>query len=365
MPDEFVFEYESDWVEYLNSVLKNEIRDQIDNQNLIKANIIESNQTLEEFVKRNTELQYISSKERFFHNFKIQEGNLSYYFYVNNQNPRFWIIHNIEKKEIIQKKIEKITTNTYKQDKIYLSNKIMESHKDAFISYSQGFTLNFEQKFTNSSTSPVFNNDIELFEDIGFTLQLWPKRKKSIQFFLDKFREIKCPVNYRSLNIAFPEEGTGEVLVKEDFYYDGSFTIQRGKDIRSHLKFIDRIKTDYNTLMQQIEENRIDWEDLKGSYFDIILDKEINPINFGYMLNDIKEFKISSFFLYNEDKFSIFQCIDEHTGGKFFLQVFPQKIGVILEKESCGNIIFRLYTNLQRYFSINISLEIDGNKIKI
>lgn len=63
--EQLIFEYESDWVEYFNSVLKNEIREDIGNQNSIKASIIESNQTLNDFLKRHKEIELKPSKELF------------------------------------------------------------------------------------------------------------------------------------------------------------------------------------------------------------------------------------------------------------------------------------------------------------
>ncbi len=61
MSEQQIFEYESDWTDYFNGVLKNEVREEIDNRNLIKANIIESNQTLDSFLKRNFRLLYTAT----------------------------------------------------------------------------------------------------------------------------------------------------------------------------------------------------------------------------------------------------------------------------------------------------------------
>ena len=145
MMSENIFEYESDWVEYFNAVLKNEIRDEIDNRNFIKANIVESNQTLDEFIRRNGNMEIIPSKEPFFHNVKIKTNTNEILFYINNENPRFWTIHNIEKQTAISNLIKEFTTNTFQQDMIYLSNETMELHQKNFKADSLGLTLNFEQ----------------------------------------------------------------------------------------------------------------------------------------------------------------------------------------------------------------------------
>ena len=90
-----IFEYESDWVETFNAVLKNEIRDEIDNKNSIKANIVESNQSLNDFIKRNKNMELIPSKEPFFHNIKIKLVTGDIFFYVNNKDTSFCVITNM------------------------------------------------------------------------------------------------------------------------------------------------------------------------------------------------------------------------------------------------------------------------------
>ncbi|MBD3227142.1 MAG: hypothetical protein GF329_03055 [Candidatus Lokiarchaeota archaeon] len=359
------FDYECDWVDYFDSYLKNELREEIDKQNLIKANIIESNQDLETFLKRNPRIQRIPSKEEFFHNLRINFEGLVYYFYLNNRNPRFWTVHNIEKQKRIQKIIEDLTGNSYLQDKIYLSHNTMDNYQDHFNTSSLGFTLKFEQLFTLNGGRSAFIDELEDFNDIGFTLKLWPKRRKSIKFFINRFREINCPINYDSLNFVFEDE-TQDVLVKEDLYYDGSFTIHRGKKFREHIKFINGVKEDYNNKMNLVEEKRINFRDMKGGLFIIRFDKKIEPRNFVSLLNkNSKHFKVDAYFMYKESNFEMYNCIDIHTGGQFYLQVFPNRININLDENSCGNIIFRLFTNLQRYFSISVRLYVDGEEMNL
>lgn len=362
---EDIFEYESDWVEYFNAVLKNEIRDEIDNKNAIKAIIVESNQTLDDFIRRNKNMEIIPSKELFFHNVKIKRGSDEILFYINNENPRFWTVHNIEKQQYISEVIKEFTTNTFQQDKIYLSNKAMELHQKNFNANSLGLTLNFEQKFTENKENPVFSDTIEKFDEIGYTLQLWPKHPNSISFFLEKFREIYCPINYRSLNYIFKDLETQEVIIKEDLHTDGSFTIHRGKEIKQHLNFVKSVKEKYSKSMDELEENRFNWGESRGELFSFSLDKKVNPKNFISVINQTKEFKINCFFMYKENNYFVYNCIDTHTGGKFYLQINPEIIHILLEQDSCGNIIFRFAQNLHTYFSVSTDLMVNDEVLEI
>ncbi|MHA1385378.1 MAG: hypothetical protein ACTSR3_16620 [Candidatus Helarchaeota archaeon] len=364
-----IFEYTTDWVEYFDSVLKNEIRQEIDNPNKIKGSIVESNQKLDDFLKQHPEIKRVPSKEKFFHNLIIIHNSKPYYFYLNNQNERFWTIHNIEKQREVQSIIENLTANSYLQDKIYLSHHTLEKYQDKFNAKSQGFTINFEQLFTSSDSETIFKHNISDFENIGYSLQLWPKRIQSIDLFIKKLQKIDYPINFKSLNFVFEDE-SHDVLVKEDLTYDGATTIHRGKDFRQHLKFLKGIREDYSKTIASIEDYRVNWNTGKGGFFTIELYKEISPKNFINLINRAtinmqyksksNPFKINAFYMYKEKDFVMYNGIDLHTGDQFYLQVFPSKLTITLDKNSCGNIILRLFTNLQRYFSISVKLLIDG-----
>jgi hypothetical protein len=44
------------------------------------------------------------------------------------------------------------------------------------------------------------------------------------------------PINYNSINFVFENEE--EVVMKEDLYYNGAITVNRGSDFQKH--FLDR-----------------------------------------------------------------------------------------------------------------------------
>ena len=160
-------------------------------------------------------------------------------------------------------------------------------------------------------------------------------------------------------------------MVKEDLFYDGKITIHRGKNFREHLKFVKNIREDYRKKLEKIEFNRIDMNNFKGSFFIFRLNKKINPKNFVYILNQktidniSNPFKINAFFMYKENDFYVYDCVDLHTGGDFYMQVAPSEIIMNLNENTCGNTVLRFLTNLQRYFSISVELEINDEKWEI
>jgi hypothetical protein len=186
-----------------------------------------------------------------------------------------------------------------------------------------------------------------------------------MEFFFKQFEKIGFPINLNYLNYEFIDESNG-VIMKENFYHNGRFTIEKGQDFHKHLEFIELIRKDYNSKIDIIEDYRIDWEKTKGELFVIQLNLKIDPTRiYNVLRTNRKKFKIYIFELYKEHNYNLYNCIDEHTGGKFTLQIFNDKIYINLDKNSCGNLVLRLFSKLQRYFSPNINLEIDNQEIAI
>lgn len=355
-----IFDYKSDWFQFFEGYLKNEyIEDENLTKNKIKAHIIESNfETITKFAQGQPQIQLIKSKEKDFYNIILKEGSESYFLYVDTEDPRFWIIHNIEAQERIKNLIAKIFWRSYLQDKIYMSNQSMEKYWKTYCSDSLGISLKFEQLFFNDLKEKPISSEVD--EDIGFTLRFWPKRLNSMNYFLEKFRKINLPISYKSLNYVV-QDIDGEILLKEDFYYDGGFTINKGKDFYSHIKLINLIRNDYSSKIKIVEDFRFDWSNSKGDLFIIEFNKTLDPsIIYNTLKSNFKKFRIYIFELYKENDYTLFDCVDGHTGGQFNLQIFNDKLYIKLKKDSCGNIVFRLFSNLQRYLSPNCKLNIDN-----
>ena len=358
-----IFEYKSDWFNYFESILKHEYKEDRPNQNKIKAHIIESNyESIEEFAKHNKQVLLKKSKERDFHNVILRsESTTPLHLYLDTEDSRFWVIHNIEPQEKVKKLISQLFWESYLQDKIYIPNQTMEKYWKEYSSDSLGMSLKFKQLFLEEDIALADQVlSPSLGEDFDYTLRLWPKRFKTMDFFLEKFKEIGLPINFQSLNYVFQNED-GEIIMKEDFCFDGRLTVIRGKELYEHIKFIKLIRQDYSNKIDIIEDFRIDWEHSKGDLFVILYNKDIDPILiYKTLIKNIKKFRIYLFKLYKQEDYILFDCIDAHTGGRFNLQIFKNKLYIKLKKDSCGNIIFRLFSNLQKYLSPKCQLRIDN-----
>lgn len=360
-----IFNYKSDWFQFFDSVLKNEPEEEKYSRIKIKANIVESNfSSFNQFAeKHKKKIEVIPAKEDDFFNVKIKHVDNVYHLYVDTINPRFWLIHNIEYQKDIDPLIKELFHNSYLQDKIYIPNRMMENYWKNYSKNSLGVSLTFEQLLNEESSNKNFSNMER--EINNYTLRLWPKRPNTMENFIEKFREIDLPINYKYLNYVFKNEA-GEILMKENIYRDGKFTINKGSDFRKHIDFIEKIKEDYNELIKKIEKHRLNWRKGEGNLFVIKYNRSVNPNSIYKILkNNQNIFKILIFPLYKEENFHLFDCMDLHTAGRFKLQIFKDKMYINLNADSCGNLILRLFSNLEAHLSPDLQLKIDNQENEI
>ncbi|MHA1294526.1 MAG: hypothetical protein ACTSQJ_17945, partial [Promethearchaeota archaeon] len=119
-------------------------------------------------------------------------------------------------------------------------------------------------------------------------------------------------------------------------------------------------------IIKTIEENRFDWENCKGNLFIIHFPKELKPQSvYNIIKCNHSIFKIFILFLFKKDDYYFYDCVVEHTGGTFTLQISKNKMYINLRPDSCGNIILRIFSNLQKHLSPATKLEIDNENFII
>ncbi len=369
LPFSGYFNYKCDWVQKYSEILENNQQDKVK----IKGAIIESNQDINQFVQRlkqkypSYSFEYKKSKEKDFHNLIIKSKSNVLYFYIDTSNPRFWVIHCNEHRYLTDPWINKMA-NVINEDFIYLSSEDLKSFSNGNqkIQYS-GFHLFYDGLFDLDDRTAFSKHSENLFEKNGISMRIWEKKQSSTSKFIEELKKIHFPINFTKFDYdIYENEESKTRLLKETLDYRGLFVIRSGNSFLDHLNFIDTIKNFYSNEMEIIESKKIDWKTCKGGLYQICWDNnEINPNMFVKMLvEQSKFFKIDAFKLFEDKEFIAYSCVDLHTGGDFYMEIEPTRVIINLGKEECGNIIFRLFTNLKKYFNANCYLEIDGERKK-
>ncbi len=346
--------------------MRNEIKDENFTRKYLKAYIVESNfESIEQFKANHPELVFIKSKEESFYNIKYDKDK---YLYLDMENNRFWILHSLEQQKKIRPKIIELFCNSYLQDKIYIPNQMIEFYWRNFSKESLGVSLKFKQLDEADSNEKRLENipSENIEEEIdNYSLRMWLRRSEKMDFILKSFKNIGFPINYNFLNYAFYNEDN-ELMMKENFHKDGKFTIIKGFEFIRHMNFIKKVRDDYSTKLNIIEDYRIDWKNFKGDLIKIIFNKDINPKKLYEIINSNKStFRMVIIPLFKEKDYYFFDCLDIHTGGRFSLQIFQRQILINLKPNSCGNVVFRLVSNLQNHITPDISIEIDNQDLNI
>ncbi|MDP3441259.1 MAG: hypothetical protein Q8T08_00220, partial [Ignavibacteria bacterium] len=158
---------------------------------------------------------------------------------------------------------------------------------------------------------------------------------------------------------------TEDGYVKENISREGQFTLTKGNSIDSHLLAVDNIKIQYESIIQTIENDyRINVTtsdngyNVKGTYSVIKLERKIENLKvfLDRLLSGNKPFKIFGLPNNVTDNYANVFAIDLHTNHKFNMEITPDAIRVYLYKNSCGNVLTRLMTNLQQFYDAQITL---------
>ena len=156
-----------------------------------------------------------------------------------------------------------------------------------------------------------------------------------------------------------------ESFVQDEISNNGYFSVRKGKSIQDHLRLIDLVKEDYIDTIKTIEDIRIGLVDVNGKTlvegrpFDFRFPNEIKDLNsfLTTLFNCTKPFKLWGLkSQITKDYFRV-AAVDLHTGSPMDFEVASDIMRVYLSKESCGNTILRLLTNLQAYFDSGITCE--------
>ena len=108
--------------------------------------------------------------------------------------------------------------------------------------------------------------------------------------------------------------------------------------------------------MNQIEEQRMSFEEMSGglkingSPFELKFSKELDVEKLAEkIISSTKPFRLWGVIHDQTNNFLRVSGVDTHTGDNFSLDLMPEYARLYLPEKACGNLVFRLYTNIQHY----------------
>ena len=289
----------------------------------------------------------------------ITKDNKILEFYLDISDKRFWLLHSLEEASLSSRVVHKLVDfNPSLLDFPWFSSTALE--EIGSFGKETGFNLKFENEFLE-------NGDEDYEENLKqISMRFWGGRSNDILKDLKENNKLSKGIALSSLDLKYKEE-TG--YVKEKINYNGKFVAIKGNSIDSHFNLINKIKKKYSNFLSKIEdEYRMNYEKtnlgfkINGSYTLIEFKREIEDLKlFADILTSCsKPFRLWGVWDFLDEDYIKIKGIDLHTMHKVNIELTKNWMRIFLPIESCGNVIARIFTNLQRHFDSNITLR--GNE---
>ncbi|WP_124216879.1 hypothetical protein [Candidatus Mancarchaeum acidiphilum] len=344
-------------VKYTDEIENYDNKSQKTNDKKIKTYIIESNNPKPEDVIWPENINLIPTKDRNLKLIKTKISNNQGISYLDCSDPRFWYLHtNIDSnntKKIIN---DLVNHNKSKLDFCWYSSNFLE--KKVGFGKSEGFNIKFRNEFLTKKEKNEENSVKE------FSMLLFGGGAKEV---LDSLRQKGNPlISNVTLTQIKQTFNSDSGFVKESIGYKGSFTLNKGDSIINHFNTLDSVKNKYFNIINRLEnEYRIKFSGnesgikIDGMYSLIEFNKEIEDLNLfiDRIFSTKKPFRLWGIPQYLEKDFVRVLAVDLHTFDKFTLEITPNYMRIFLSENSCGNVIVRLFTNLQLFFDSQIKLK--------
>jgi len=173
-------------------------------------------------------------------------------------------------------------------------------------------------------------------------------------------------VQFRAVNQDNPEE-----FIVNGVYANGKI-VGNGTSIGGHFLTIDALIAEYEAVIERIEEEfAIGWVPagdgfvLRGEPFLFRFPEDVQVVDLPAFVESLfrsaRPFRLFGIpHSAGEGRIDV-EAIDVHTGSPLSFEITAEWMRVFLPRGSCGNIIARLYTNLQHSLSSDVRLTVgDG-----
>ncbi|MCT9096825.1 hypothetical protein [Haloarchaeobius sp. HME9146] len=329
-----------------------------DGQTYLKSYLIESNRSSlsEGTVSLGDQQLHISeTQEPGFVRATAQTDDGRVYFFIDKLNERFWSIHTVAKATVSDKIIKRIIFPRFTElDYPWLSNGFLERVGKQPEATFRAFSVKFEDEFHEITEN---SGGVE-----GLSMRLWGNSADEV---LDTLRTNQNISGSTSLSNVGIKKEFGERVLLSDITYQSKFTA-RGESVEGHLSQVRNVMEDYYTILDKVENEYSMYTERRGSGTHI--DGHPLLIDFDREIENLREFVDELFSSTNpfrlwgivdevEEDYYTVAGVDMHTGDKIDFEVCPNWIRIYLPKGSCGNVVMRLYTNIQHYYDSKSTLE--------
>lgn len=343
--------------------------------NLLKTYVIENNvgdfslEYLQKYLKpfffqmKNKRKNYGKIHQTDEENFYILEHDNVHLYLDCTSQDRFCQIYTMGDAVQSDRVVKNLLSSTY-FDNLWLWNDFLKNIQDTK-GQPRGFGLDYDYRRFDNSDEKTNYIKMQIFGGSD---------TRDIYDLLANSESIQDKIILSRVGVKIEDNSNRDDFMIETIKYNGKVT-SKGTSIYQHQKLVKDLKNEYSEKLQKIEDNfriGIDFDPKSKNYriegkplyfkFSEQLSNEMMDLFVEKVFNGAMPFRLLGFpsQLGNFGRF--IEVVDLHIGESFSLEIYPDLMVVYLSENICGNTIFRLYTNLQHFFSKKIEVCSDDEK---
>ncbi len=315
-----------------------------------KTYLIESNTAIKNIAGNGYEL--IPTEDNTLWNLRAYSsyGNPTpFYLYIDTLDKRYWVVHSAFYARESDSVIDGLVSyNQSNLDYAWLSSDALQQLSIGMV--PTGFGISYSDLFSQEDGNSI-------------SARFWASGIPDVLNGLRNIPNIKNQISLNSIALRYISTAG---YVNEDIFRWGKVTAKGGDSVDNHFGLIASIKDYYSGLIQEIEDKyttRYEYSEnycnLHGSYSVIEFSNPApNLARFANILTAGSEpFRIWGIWRNISFDHIKVKALDQHTNTPIELEIMPDQMRVILGKGACGNIVTRLFTNIQASFDANCKLK--------
>ncbi len=275
--------------------------------------------------------------------------------FLDKTDDRFLIFHTFDlAKHVIPMMDRLINSNNVEFDYAWLPTGLLKSVSHGFGNSELGYDVQHKDYFQQESSD---NND-PIKPDTYSNISVSGGQSDKILRLLDKDADIAQMLSYSKVIVG---RGTKSDGVVDDLYYNGRFSVVKGDSVDDHISLVNTVKESYVKIIHGIEKYSIygnhDTKSIEGEPFVFHFKRKIDNWDYflSQMFNSKEPFRVWGIRNKVDDELYQILGVDAHTDHPFDVEVADDLFRIYLPKGSCGNLVARLFVNLQRFFDSQIS----------
>lgn len=274
-------------------------------------------------------------------------------FYLDKSDERFLVLHTNALATESDTFVNKLTqSNDHEFDSAWLSTTMLKHISSNFGNRFYGYGVNY---------TDIFSDDNDLIEPpTNLKMNISGTISQKVLETIRQDESVDRTMGYTKVTIG---RGTKYHGVLEDLGYNGRFRLMRGDSIDDHISLVDHVTDGYSEKVHEIEKERLRGEKIgdkcfvEGTSFDFVFNRTVEDwgMYLPRIFNALEPFRVWG--MKNKVEHDMYKIlgVDMHTGDPLDIEVSDRLMRVYLPNNSCGNVILRLFVNLQRFFDSKIT----------